>query len=393
MRLVVYVDQFPALSETFVAGEIDALRRAGHHVRVEAGRWADERAELDDPPQVTCLADDGLARRAADLAWLVARRPAAVLGDLRARRRWRRDEPVHPLRVLAPIVRRLARGGETHLHVHFAGVAALDALRICALHGTTYSVVAHAYDVYREPANLAEKLRGATVAFGVSEATVGDLRAVAGPGAGVRLLAMGVDTQRFRRRRPPPGDGRVIAVGRLVEKKGFAVLVDAVATLRDRGAAPSRVTIVGDGPARAALERRIAELELGETVVLAGARQPHEVAGLLEAADLLAMPSVVASDGDRDALPVVLGEALAMELPVVVSDVSGLPEVVRPEWGRVVPAGDAAALAAALRELLALSPPERAVMGRAARAWVVEARDRDDWARRLAEMLAQAGVR
>lgn len=392
MRLVVLVDHYPALSETFVVGEVEALRAAGHEVRVETGRWADVRAEVDTR-DVTCLAEDGLARRAADLVWLVARRPVAVLADLVARRRWRREEPVHPLRVIAPVVRRMARGGERHLHVHFAAGAALDAMRIDRLAGTTYSVVAHAYEIYRRPANLAEKLRGAAVAFGVCEATVGDLRAIAGPEANVRLLAMGVDAERFARGRPAPGSGRVVAVGRLVEKKGFDGLIAATALLRDAGAAPERVTIVGDGPLRPALERQLDELGLRQVVELAGTQQPSAVAGFLEGADLLAVPSVVAADGDRDALPVVVQEALAMELPVVVSDVAGLPEVVRPEWGRVVPAGDAEALAGALGELLALAPGDRVAMGRAARAWVLAERDGGDWARRLVAMLADSGVR
>ena len=393
MRLVVYVDHFPALSETFVVGEIASLRRAGHEVRVETGRWAREPAALEDGPPVDCLADDGLRRRMLDLAWLVGRRPRAALADLRVRRRWRREEPVHPLRVLAPIARRLARGGERHLHVHFAAGAALDALRLTALAGTSYSVVAHAYDVYRRPANLAEKLRGAAVGFGVCEATVSDLRAIGGPQANVRLLAMGVDAERFRRRAPYPGGRHVVAIGRLVEKKGFADLLGAVALMRDRGSPVERVTIVGEGPLRARLEAIVAELGLSDSVVLAGARQPAGVGEVLERADVLAMPSVPASDGDRDALPVVVGEALAMEVPVVVSDLGGLPEVVWPEWGRVVPAGDREALADALTELLALPAAERTAMGRAARAWVVQERDRDDWARRLVAMLGEAGVR
>lgn len=392
MRLVVYVDHFPALSETFVVGEIEALRRAGHHVRVEAGRRATPAGDLGDaPPAIAYLTDDGLWRRARDVAWLAVRRPGAVLADLARRRRWRAEEAVHPLRVLAPIARRMARGGERHLHVHFAGTAALDALRLHALTGSSYSVVAHAYDIYREPANLAEKLRGAAVAFGVCDATVADLRAIAG--AEVRLLAMGVDAERFRRASPPASGRSVVAVGRLVEKKGFEDLVEATALLAARGAAPDRVTIVGDGPRRAALERAVSAHGLGDRVVLAGARQPEEIAGILETADVLAMPSVIAADGDRDALPVVVPEALAMELVVVVSDVAGLPEVVRPAWGRVVPAGDVAALADGLEELLALPAGERAAMGRAARAWVVAERDRDEWARRLVAMLAEAGVR
>ena len=394
MRIVVYLDHFPALTETFVVEEIAALRRAGHEVRVETGAWAAERAVLSDPPPTHCLDEDGLVRRARDLAWLAARRPRAVVADLVARRRWRREEPVHPLRMLAPLVRRLDREGERHVHVHFAAGAALDALRLTKLAGTTYSVVAHAYEIYRRPANLPAKLQGAAVAAGVCEATVADLRALAGAQHADRVheLAMGVDANRLTRTAPQPGGRHVIAVGRLVEKKGFAHLVDAAALLRDRGAALDRVTIVGDGPLRPALADAISRHRLDDTVVLTGARQPTEVSALIEVADVLAVPSVIAPDGDRDALPVVVQEALALEVPVVASDLMGLPEVVHQEWGRVVPPGDPAALADALHGLLSRLPSERAAMGAAARAWVVEERDSDRWAARLVALLRDAGV-
>ena len=93
---------------------------------------------------------------------------------------------------------------------------------------------------------------------------------------------------------------------------------------------------------------------------------------MVERADVLAAPSVVAADGDRDTMPVVVKEALAMEVPVVASDEVGLPEVVRPEWGRLVPPGDADALAAAIDELLALPAEGRLAMGRAGREFVTE---------------------
>jgi glycosyltransferase involved in cell wall biosynthesis len=92
----------------------------------------------------------------------------------------------------------------------------------------------------------------------------------------------------------------------------------------------------------------------------------------LEDAAVLAAPSVIAADGDRDTMPVVVKEALAMEVPVVASDEVGLPEVVRPEWGRLVPPGDARALAAAISELLALPLDQRREMGRAGRGFVLE---------------------
>jgi glycosyltransferase involved in cell wall biosynthesis len=125
-------------------------------------------------------------------------------------------------------------------------------------------------------------------------------------------------------------------------------------------------------------------------VELLGRREHAEVRELLERAAVLAMPSVIAADGDRDSMPVVVKEALAMEVPVVASDEVGLPEVVRPEFGRLVPPGDAAALAAAVAELLALQAAERAAMGRAGREFVKGMADSRAEAARLSELLSAA---
>jgi colanic acid/amylovoran biosynthesis glycosyltransferase len=135
------------------------------------------------------------------------------------------------------------------------------------------------------------------------------------------------------------------------------------------------------------LEAELREMASGTSVELVGAQDPDAVRDLMERADLLVAPSVIASDGDRDSIPVVVREALAMELPVVASDVAGLPEVVRPEWGRLVPAGDPAALAAAIDELLALPVDRRAEMGRAGRRHVIDTADPEREAERLAGLI------
>jgi glycosyltransferase involved in cell wall biosynthesis len=102
------------------------------------------------------------------------------------------------------------------------------------------------------------------------------------------------------------------------------------------------------------------------------------------------MPCVVAADGDRDSMPVVVKEALAMEVPVVASDEVGLPEIVRPEWGRLVPPADSRALAGAIAELLALPQAERAAMGRAGRARVIEAASVHRETEKLARLIHRA---
>jgi glycosyltransferase involved in cell wall biosynthesis/GT2 family glycosyltransferase len=397
LSVAMLVDRFPELSETFVTGEAQALRRAGHDVRVAAGaRGVSPSPRAARGLPVSYIEDDGVARKARDLLWLVARHPLRAAYDMLARSRWRRQDEARTLRALAPAARRLHAARVQLLHVHFAGTAALDALRIGRLIGVPYSVTAHAWEIFRSPRNLREKLVRAAFAAGESEYATERLRAVAGAGHDERIhhLPAGVDSGRFARARPHPGGRAILALGRLVEKKGFAHLIRATALLARLGAAPDSVVIAGDGPLRDELEALADELGVAGIVQLPGALQHHEVAELMERADVFAMPSVVAANGDRDSMPNVVYEALAMELPVVASDMVGLSQVVRPGWGRLVAPGDHEALAAALAELLRLDPGERAAMGRAGREWVTGARSIEAVTEQLSGLMrAAAGAR
>jgi glycosyltransferase involved in cell wall biosynthesis len=189
----------------------------------------------------------------------------------------------------------------------------------------------------------------------------------------VHEMVMGVDADAFTRTRPHPGWATVLAVGRLVEKKGFGDLIAAAA----RAPSLERLTIVGEGPLEAQLMAQAGQLRLEGRITFAGAQAPERVRELLEDAAVFAMPCVVAADGDRDSMPVVVKEAMAMEIPVVATNEVGLPELVDDEVGRLVAPHDPTALAAALEELLTMAPERRAEMGRRGRERVRERADVD----------------
>jgi glycosyltransferase involved in cell wall biosynthesis/GT2 family glycosyltransferase len=392
-HLCVITDAFPARSETFVYNELRELSELGWRVRVEsAARSARPERGVAREVEIAYLGDDPPPRKLRDLGWLILRHPIRCLGDLAARRRWRHEEEVWPLAALAPATRRIARSPAGWLHAHFAAGAALHTLRIARLLGKPYSITAHAYELYQRPRNLHDKLGRAAFVAGECDYTVAHMRGLVDEPdkRRIRRVRTGVDPERFRRSSTYPGGRTAVAIGRLIEKKGFRYVVEAMASDRDGG--PERLVIAGDGPLRPALERQVRDLELEDAVELRGNVWGAEaVRELLEGADVLVVPSVIAADGDRDALPVVVYEALAMEVPVVASRLVGLPEAVRQPWGRLVPPGDADALAETLAELLAIPASERRAMGTAGRDFVVEQASTRSEAERLVSLIAEAG--
>jgi glycosyltransferase involved in cell wall biosynthesis len=162
---------------------------------------------------------------------------------------------------------------------------------------------------------------------------------------------MGVDVERIRGevgvRRPEPG--RVLLVGRLVEKKGVNVLLDAASMVP-----AAHVVIVGDGPIAGDLHAQAAALGITDRVEFLGPRTRAQVMDELARAAIVALPSQVGAGGDQDGVPVVLGEAMAAGVPVIASDLGGLAEHVSDtETGRLVEPGSVADLAAALEDLIA----------------------------------------
>lgn len=252
--------------------------------------------------------------------------------------------------------------GLTHLHAHFASNATAVAMLASRLTGIPYSFTAHARDIYHTYVNESvddavrrRKISEARFVVTVSEYNRRHLTRLAGTNqeAKVRRLYNGIDLSRFR-----PDDAMrepklLLAVGRLVEKKGFKDLVEACGVMRDSGTA-FKCLIVGDGPERARLARRISELQLGDYVMLSAPQPQEELLNTMRRASAVVLPCVVSESGDRDGLPTVLLEALAMGLPAISTTVSGIPEIIDHEQnGLLVPPGDPQTLAAAMQRLLA----------------------------------------
>lgn len=252
--------------------------------------------------------------------------------------------------------------GLTHLHAHFASLATTVARLAARLAGVSFTFTAHAKDIFHtdvDPADLARKMADAAAVVTVSDYNVSYLLDRYG-GAADHLTRVynGLDLDEYTFNTATADPDRIVAVGRLVEKKGFGDLLDAVSLLVTERP-QLRVDIVGDGVLGPELQAKTSALGLDAHVRFLGPLPQDRTREAVRSAALLAAPCVVAADGNRDGLPTVLLEAMAQGTPVVTTPVTGNVEAVRDgETGLVVPESDPAALAQAMSFLL--DRPERA---------------------------------
>jgi len=357
LRVGYVTKRYPRYSETFVVAEISAHEAAGLDVEIFSlfppndTHFQDAIAHVRAP--VCYLPSHGV--KAVDL-WAALEDAAATLpgmwGELEAAR------GVDALSVCqaAVLACEVRRRGIGHLHAHFA-TAPVTVTRLASrLAKVPYTFTAHAKDIFHQsvrPEDLRRKLGDAAAVITVSDYNRDYLiRAYGVAAARVQRIYNGLDLEQFRYESPMERPPRIAAVGRLVEKKGFADLVEACAILRARGVA-FRCEIVGTGPLEPALQALVQSHGLEGRVQLLGPRPRYEVIEHVRNAAVLAAPCVVGSDGDRDGLPTVLPEAMALGTPCVATDVTGIPELLKPgDAGLVVPEHDPPALAVALERLL-----------------------------------------
>jgi glycosyltransferase involved in cell wall biosynthesis len=251
------------------------------------------------------------------------------------------------------------------VHGYFAHAPAEVAAHAAGRLGVPYGFSVHARDARKvAPDELAGRARRAACVIACNKDVAQTLSRT---GAQVHLIPHGVDLRRFRPQPCPPAEPlRLLAVGRLVEKKGFHLLVTAAARLKF----DFRLRIIGCGPERERLSTMILAGGLAGRLELCGAKTHEELPEEYAKAHALVAPSIQDQTGDRDGLPNVILEAMASGRPVLASDTGAISSAVaHKETGILVPPGDTAALASGL-ELLAGQPAWREELGRTARSLV-----------------------
>ncbi|TMA94307.1 MAG: glycosyltransferase family 4 protein [Deltaproteobacteria bacterium] len=356
-RVGYVVKRYPRYSETFIVNELIAHERAGLTLEIFALRpsndthFQDMIARVRAPTNYLLLPAEGLtadtltadALRAASF-WEVLEKASDVLPGLWKALEAARGEEVRDVCQAALLAREARLKGIRHLHAHFASSATTVARLAARFARLPYSFTAHAKDLFHEsvrPDDLRRKVSDAAAVVTVSDYNLQHLRKAFGAAAGhVQRIYNGLDLGRFPYESPEDRPPRIVAVGRLIEKKGFADLIDACAILA-RGGGEFTCQIIGAGPLAAALRRQAEDLGLQGCVELLGPRPQGDVARCVQSAAVFV------------GLPTVLAEAMALGTPCVSTNVTGIPELVRDgETGLTVPQHDAAALAGAVERLL-----------------------------------------
>jgi len=372
---------YPNYSTTFTRAELDRLDVAPWSLRRPPAEFltGELRGEIDRTRYVRPL---GLGRIvAANLRAACGRRAGRWWSTMIALVVASGPSPIEmaktKLHVLEAVAwgEQLARERCRLVHVQFADSAATYACVVQRVFGIPYTVAVHAHDIFmrRFPRALSRRrigeARAIRVISGYNRRWLAEHLGI--PPERCTVIRCGVDPVAFTAAGPSDAEPPLLlAVGRLVDYKGFRFLLDACRLLRDRGCS-CRCRIIGGGPEDAALRRQLAELDLEGTVELAGVVPHGAMAAEFAGAAAFVLPCCVGAGGEMDGIPVAMMEAMARGLPVVSTRLSGIPELVHDgENGLLVAPADAAALADAIARILADRELRRR-LGAAARSTVV----------------------
>jgi colanic acid/amylovoran biosynthesis glycosyltransferase len=394
---------YPAVSHTFIMGEVNALRRRGVSISTTTVHRAPADVLLSDQDREAFESTHALqppqwGRVAAAHLYAVARHPRAFASTLRValkmgRAGWKgRLWQMFYLGEAVTAWQHWRRLGVRHVHAHFVAVPSDVALlashfgRIAGEGPTSWSFTIHGGPELLDVGwfGVAEKVRRAAAVVAISDFARSQLMALVEEKHWTKLHVVhcGVEPERFARvGDPPPGRARIVCVGRLVPPKGQALLLRAMLRLAERGV-DAELELVGDGPSREALTLLAADLGLHDRVRFSGAIGQDVIAKHYEAATVFCLPSL--SEG----VPVVLMEAMACGRPVVAPAIAGVRELVRDgDTGVLVSPGRDDALADALEMLLG-DPDLRRRLGEAGRRHITAFYNVDQSAGLLSELFA-----
>ncbi len=346
-RCVAYLaPELPALSATFVYNEILILEEKGWSVvpfSVHVPSSPVKEKRLASITEYTCIIyAAGMSGFMRSALWLVVSSPVrfmralkTVVGDVFRVGCCNRTGVGLLYRFLAAcrVAILLKKNSCNHLHVHFAHVPADIGMYGSMLAGIPWSFTAHANDLFERGYLIPQKIARSKFAATISEFNRRYMISQGGDRNKIHIIRCGVDSRRFVALpfKPAAAPYKIGAIGRMVEKKGFDVLLRAAAILRKKGIA-FQLVIAGSGPQEHELQHLSGQFGLNDVVDFPGAISHGEVPAWLRTLDLFVLPCQQDSNGDMDGIPVVLMEAMVSGVPVVSTVISGIPELI--EHGR-----------------------------------------------------------
>jgi glycosyltransferase involved in cell wall biosynthesis len=350
-------ERFPSFGQTFCHREVAELARQGITPPIFSIR-----NPRDEPPQewnahivkrVHYLPEE---KQLLDDVRRASKKGKLTREIITALDEWGRRTDFLRLYQAVYIGLRLREMGIRHVHAHFAGMAARTAFWIHRFFRISFSFTAHANDIFAPrdfEIGLDRLVDAARVIVTETDYAARFLRERFPDCADrVHRVYNGLDLAEFGRADFSPATPLVVAVGRLIAKKGFVDLIRACGLLAERGKWFC-CEIIGEGPLENELREKIQQLELQDRVALAGARPQDEIRDRLAEASVFVLPSVIDPEGGMDNLPTVIMEAMATGLPVISTAIGGIPEmVIEGETGFLVPPRDAVALADVIEKLI-----------------------------------------
>ena len=356
-RFAYLFERFPSFGQTFCYREVAELYRQGVKAPIFSIRRPKDEPPQNWDPQITeriqYLPEEAELVPEIDRILKRGKLPKEVV-DLVAESGRRTDF----LRLYQAIYVgvRLQEIGVRRVHAHFAGMAARTAFWINKFFGITFSFTGHANDIFAPgdfEIGLGTLMESAKAIITVSDYAADFLKEQFPDSAEkIHRVYNGLDLAQFKCADFSSATCSIVAVGRLIEKKGFADLIRACEMLKDRGH-QFHCWIIGDGPLEMELRAQIGELRLDKHITLAGPQPQAEIISRLAAARVLVLPCIAEKSGAKDNLPTVIMEAMAAGVPVVSTPVGGIPEMVlENETGFLVPSGNTTALADAIERVI-----------------------------------------
>ncbi len=360
---------YPRISETFISNEILLLEEQGISLHILSMRRPREdffhtsvgriKARVDYLPETFLTSLPFLMPQNLLLA---AKKPRCYAAALRTafRRflRTRKSATFKHLFQAGYLVNKLLPGSNiTHFHAHFAHSPTSVAFFASLLSGIPFSFTAHAKDIYTtDPAQLREKIAHAAFVVTCTEYNRRHLARLSGAAApAVFRIYHGIDVGLFSSRHNgalPLPPYRILTVSRMTAKKGLPTVFKALGILRDRGIRFHH-TLIGDGDERDSLQKQVRDLGLEPLTRWMGTQPHEEVIRQYQQADLFVLGCEIAANGDRDGIPNVCVESMAMGVPVVATRISAIPELIENgKTGLLVAPGNPEALAEAMIKAL-----------------------------------------